>query len=151
MKKSIVTLGILALTIFNLNAKEVNTTSNSILNPTTEISGEMNRNMIVEVFDWSVTTEKGNYAGTSLSYEVAQKMIALVTQEEVVLSKSVESYYQLASELANRNSRKFVWAVATTNGNAKGYASTEFQAKKMIALVSTGEVVSFKIIENKKK
>jgi len=151
MKKSIVTLGILALTICNGNAKEVRTTSNTILNTTSITSEGMNRNMIVEVFDWNVITEKGNYSGTSLSLETAKRMIALVSQDEIILSKTVESYYQLASELAERNNRKFVWEVETLNGRAKGFASSEFKAKQMIALVSTGTIVSYKIIENKRK
>lgn len=145
MKRSIVTLGILALTVLNVNATEVKITSRT----QTETSTDISRNKIVEVYDWNVNTDKGNYSGTSLSLEEAQRMIALVASGEVVYSKKIESFYQLASEVADKNKRLFFWEVETLNGRAKGYSSSESQAQKMIELVSTGTIVNFKIVENK--
>lgn len=143
MKKSIVTLGILALSIFNMNAKEASTTSGT----KTEIGTTITRNQIVKVYDWSVNTDQGNYSGTTTSLEDAQKMIELSSIGEVILSKKIESFYQLANDVYNKSQRVFFWEVETSNGKAKGFSTSENQAKKMIELVSTGEVISFKIVK----
>ncbi|WP_339887407.1 hypothetical protein [uncultured Flavobacterium sp.] len=141
MKKSIFTIAILALSFLNVNATEVTTTSNNL-----EITTSISRENIVEVYDWSVKTTNGNYAGTSNSLEEAQKMILLVSAGEVVLDKKIETFFQLRDEVSNSNLRLFFWEVETTNGKAKGFSSSENQAKRMIELVSTGDVLNFKII-----
>ena len=141
MRKSIFTIAILALSFVNVNATEVTTTSNNL-----EITTSISRENIVEVYDWSVKTATGNYAGTSNSLEEAQKMIQLVSTGEVVLDKKIETFFQLRDEVSNNNLRLFFWEVETTNGKAKGFSSSENQAKRMIELVSTGDVLSFKII-----
>jgi hypothetical protein len=141
MRKSIFTIAILALSFVNVNATEVTTTSNNL-----EITTSISRENIVEVYDWSVKTNKGNYAGTSNSLVEAQKMIRLVSAGEVVLDKKIETFFQLKNEVLNSNLRLFFWEVETSNGKAKGYSSSESQAKKMIELVSTGDILNFKIV-----
>lgn len=141
MRKSIFTIAILALSFVNVNATEVTSTSNNL-----EISTSISRENIVEVFDWSVKTTSGTYSGTANSIEEAQKMIQLVSAGEVVLDKKIETFFQLRDEVSNNNLRLFFWEVETTNGKAKGFSSSESQAKRMIELVSTGDVLSFKII-----
>lgn len=139
MRKSIFTIAILALSFVNVNATEVTTTSNNL-----EITTSLSRENIVEVYDWSVKTATGNYAGTSNSLEEAKKMIQLVSAGEIVLDKKIETFFQLKNEVSN--SRLFFWEVETTNGKAKGFSGSESQAKKMIELVSTGDILSTKII-----
>jgi hypothetical protein len=141
MKKSIFTIAILALSFVNVNASEVKTTSNN-LETTTSIS----RDNIIEVYDWSVKTTNGSYSGTSNSLDEAEKMIQLVTVGEIILDKKIESFYQLKNEVSNANLRLYFWEVETTSGKAKGFSSSESQAMKMIQLVSTGDILNYKIV-----
>ena len=143
MKKSILTLAIVALTFSTINATEVTTTSNTL-----ETSTSLSRDQITEVYDWQVTTNLGTYSGTSLSSEEAQKMIALVSTGEIILSKKVESFYQVKEEIANNKLRLYFWEVTTNNGSAKGFSSSESQAKRMIELVSAGDILTYKIIQS---
>lgn len=141
MRKSIFTIAILALSFVNVNATEVTTTSNNL-----EITTSISRENIVEIYDWSVKTVTGNYAGTANSLDEAQKMILLVSAGEIILDKKIETFFQLKNEVLNSNLRLFFWEVETSNGKAKGYSSSESQAKKMIELVSTGDILNFKIV-----
>ena len=142
-KKSIVTLAIVALTFLNTNATVVTPTSNTI-STTTSLS----REQITEVYDWQVITNQSTYSGTSLSLGEAQKMIALVSAGEIILSKKVESFYQIKNEIADNKLRIYFWEVTTNSGSAKGFSSSESQAKRMIELVSTGDILSYKIIQS---
>jgi hypothetical protein len=143
MKKSILTLAIVALTFSNINAKEVTTTSNTI-----ETTATLTRDQIKEVYDWNVKTTQGNYSGTANSLEEAQKMIELVTVGEVILDKKIESFFQVKEEVSSNKLRLFFWEVTTNNGTAKGFSNSESQAKRMIELVSTGDILSYKIIQS---
>lgn len=142
MKKSIITLAIVALTFTNINATEVTTTSNTIEATT------LTRDQITEVYDWNVKTNQGNYSGTANSLEEAQKMIELVTVGEVVLDRKIESYYQVKNEVASNTQRLYFWEVTTNSGTAKGFSNSESQAKRMIELVSTGDILNFKIVQS---
>ena len=142
MKKSILTLAIVALTFSNINATEVTSTSNS-----TEVS-TLTMNDLTEVYDWSVKTNQGTYSGTANTLEEAQKMINLVSVGEVILDKKIESFFQVIAEKNNNKLRLYFWEVETSTGKAKGFSSSESQAKRMIDLVSTGAILSYKIIQS---
>lgn len=144
MKKSILTLAMVALSFSTINATEVKLTSNIISSATTTLT----LNDLTEVYDWSVSTSQGNYSGTSNSLLEAQKMIDLVSVGEIILDKKIESFFQVKSENNNKTLRLFFWEVETSTGNAKGFSSSESQAKKMIELVSTGDILNFKIIQS---
>jgi hypothetical protein len=73
-------------------------------------------------------------------------MILLVSAGEIILDKKIETFFQLKNEGLNSNLRLFFWEVETSNGKAKGYSSSESQAKKIIELVSTGDILNFKIV-----
>lgn len=139
MKKSIFTIAILALSFLNANATEIKQVTN---NPTTTIS----RENIVEIYDWNVRTNIGNYSGTSTSEKEARKMIELVTVGEIILDRKIETFYVLASEISSPSLRLFFWEVETSNGKAKGFSSSESQARKMIQLIGVGDITSFKIL-----
>lgn len=139
MKKSIFTIAILALTFLNANATEIKQVTN---NPTTTIS----RENIIEIYDWNVSTNIGNYSGTSTSEKEARKMIELVTVGEIILDRKIETFYVLASEISSPSLRLFFWEVETSNGKAKGFSSSESQARKMIQLIGVGDITSFKIL-----
>lgn len=144
MKTRILTLAIVALTFSNINAKEVTTTSNTI-----ETTATLTREQIKEVYDWNVKTTQGNYSGTANSLEEAQKMIELVTVGEIVLDKKIESFFLLKEEKVSSNKlRLFFWEVTTNKGTARGFSNSESQAKRMIELVSTGDILSYKIIQS---
>ncbi|WP_445738522.1 hypothetical protein [Mariniflexile sp.] len=139
MKKSILIIATVALSISNVNAANEKTT----LNTSTEVV-TLTRDIMAQVFDWKVETDKGMYSGTSLSLESAKEMIALSSSGEIVLGTEIQSYLVLRSEVnAQRN---YFWEVETATGFAKGYASSEDYANKMIALVASGDAVISKII-----
>ena len=142
MKKLITTLAIVALTFSNINAAEVTTTSNTIEATT------LTRDQITEVYDWTVKTNQGNYSGTANSLEEAQKMMELVAVGEVILDRKIESYYQVKEALASKTQRLYFWEVTTNAGSAKGFSNSESQAKRMIELVSTGDILNFKIVQS---
>ena len=139
MRKSIFTIAILALSFLNANATEIKQVTN---NPPTTIS----RENIVEIYDWNVRTNIGNYSGTSTSEDEARKMIELVTVGEIILDRKIETFYVLASEISSPSLRLFFWEVETSNGKAKGFSSSESQARKMIQLIGVGDITSFKIL-----
>lgn len=140
MKKSILIIATVALSILNVNA----TNENMPLNTSTE-AVEITKNNIAQVFEWKVETTKGTYSGTSLSLEQAKKMMKLSSSGEVVTAKEIKSFFVLKSE-TNNAKRNYFWEVETETGSAKGYASTEDYAQKMIQLVASGDAIVSKII-----
>ena len=139
MKKSILIIATIAFSILNVNA--IN--ENSKIQPLTEKTTILKDN-IAQVFDWKVETNKAVYSGTSLSIEEANRMIDLSSSGEIILGTEIQSYLVLTSEI-NTN-RNYFWEVETETGSAKGYASSEAYAHKMIALVASGDAVVSKII-----
>ena len=142
MKNSILIIGTVVLSILNMNATNEKMTSNTSIEVV-----EITKNHIAQVFDWEVKTNKGIYAGTALSLEQANKMIALTSGDEIVKDKKITSYLMIESEAKSNTNRNYFWEVKTVSGFAKGYASTEAYAHKMIQLVASGDaVVDKKII-----
>lgn len=141
MKKSILIIATVAFSILNINATNEKTT----LNTSTEIV-TLTRDNIAQVFDWKVETNKSVYSGTSLSLDSAKQMIALSSSGEIVLGTEITSYLVLKSEVNNNTHRNYFWEVETATGSAKGYASSENYAEKMIALVSSGDTIVSKMI-----
>lgn len=139
MRKSILIIATVAFSILNINAAN----GKSTLNTSTEVVALTKEN-IAQVFDWKVETNKGIYSGTSLSFENAKEMIALSSSGEIVLGTEIQSYLVLKSEISTK--RNYFWEVETATGLAKGYASSEAYAHKMIALVASGDAVVSKII-----
>ena len=143
MKKSILTLAIVALSFSNINATEVTTTSNTI-----EATSTLTRDQIKEVYDWNVRTTQGNYSGTANSLEEAKRMIELSSVGEIVLDRKIESFFQVKETVSSNRVRLYFWEVTTNTGTAKGFSSSESQAKRMIELVSTGDILNYKIIQS---
>lgn len=141
MKKSILIIATVALSILNVNA----TTEKAPLNTSTEVV-EITKNHIAQVFDWEVKTNKRSYSGTALSLESAKQMIDLSSKGEIVKDKKITSYLVLKTERNNTSKRNYFWEVETATGSAKGYSSTEDYAHKMIALVASGDAIVSKII-----
>ena len=139
MKKSILIIATVALSMLNVNAANENKT----LNTSTE-NATISKDNIAQVFEWHVETTQGSYSGTSLSLESAKEMMKLSSSGEVVTGTQITSYFVLKSDM-NTN-RNYFWEVETATGSAKGYASSEDYANKMIALVASGDVVVSKII-----
>ena len=138
-KKSILVIATVAFSILTINA----TNEKKTLNTSTEVT-TITRDHIAQVFDWKVETNKGIYSGTSLTLESAKKMMALSSSGEIVLGEEITSYLVLKSEVnAQRN---YFWEVETATGSAKGYASSEDYANKMIQLVASGDAIVSKLI-----
>ncbi|MDD7888288.1 hypothetical protein [Flavivirga sp. 57AJ16] len=141
-KKSILIIGTVVLSILNAHA----TTLISNLNTTT-IGATITNENILKVYDWKVETDKGLYSGTSFSIEDAKQMILLTSSGDIVRAFKIESYFVLRTEAKNNSKRNYFWEVETVTGHAKGYASTEAYAHKMMQLVASGDaIVSKKII-----
>ena len=141
MKKSILIIATVALSILNVNA----TNEKTPLNTSIEVVN-ITKNHIAQVFDWEVKTNKGTYSGTSLSLKSAKEMIALSSSSEIVKDKKITSYLMLKSEVNNNAKRNYFWEVKTKSGTAKGYSSSEAYAHKMIELVASGDAIVEKII-----
>lgn len=141
MRKSILIIATVALSILNVNA----TNKKNALNTSTEVV-TITRNNIAQVFDWKVETNKGVYSGTSLSLENAKQMIALSSSGEIVTGTEITSYFILKSDINNSTKRNYFWEVETATGKAKGYASSQEYADRMIQLVASGDAVVSKII-----
>lgn len=141
MKKSILIIATVALSILNINA-----TNNKATTNTSTEAVEITKNNIAQVFEWEVETVKGNYSGTTLTLEKAKKMIKLSSSGEIVKGSEIKSYFILKSETNNNVKRNYFWEVKTASGHAKGYASTENYAHKMILLVASGDAIVSKII-----
>ncbi|MFL1012416.1 hypothetical protein [Flavisericum labens] len=140
MKKSILIIGTVVLSILNINATNKNEALSSI--ETVEIT----KNAIAQVFEWKVETTKSTYSGTALSLNEAKNMMALSSSGEAVRSKEIKSYLVLKSELNSSAQRNYFWEVETKTGKAKGYASNKAYANKMIELVASGDAIVSKII-----
>ena len=140
MKQSILIISMVVLSYLNVNA----TNLKSATNPVNET--EITNPSISRVYEWSVKTISGKSSGKSSSLKNAKEMIALFSTNDIVLEKKIVSYYFLTSELNKLNNRTYYWEVKSTNGNAKGFSSSESNARDIIALVSKGEVISYKII-----
>lgn len=143
MKTTILTLAIVALSFSNINATEVTSTSNTI-----ETTSTLTRDQITEVYDWNVRTNQGNYSGTAKSLEEAKRMIELSSVGEIVLDRKIESFFQVKETVSSNTVRLYFWEVTTNSGTAKGFSSSESQAKRMIELVSTGDILNYKIIQS---
>ncbi len=141
MKKTIGIIAVLLFTIATINANEKIITENKV-----EINNNLLSSKIATVFDWTVTTDKSTYTGTSLNLEHARKMIALTSAGEIINHKKIESYYMLKKDINTPNNRLYFWEVISSNGSAKGFSSSEKHAQKIIALVAKGDIISTKII-----
>jgi len=143
MKNSILIIATVVLSFLNVNATNLKTTLN------TETSVEITRDEIVEVFDWSVKTTTGDFSGTASTLFDAKKRANMVAQGAIVMELKITSYFVLKSEIQSKSMRTYFWEVKSEKGYAKGYSSDEFTAKKMMSLVTGGEIVSYRIIESK--
>ena len=141
MRKSILIIATVALSITNLNA----TNEKKDINASTEVV-TVTKNNIAQIFDWKVETDRGVYSGTSLSLENAKKMIDLSSSGEVVTGTEITSYFVLKSDVNNLAKRNYFWEVETATGHAKGYASSQEYANKMIQLVASGDAIVSKMI-----
>jgi len=145
MKKSIL---IIAALFFGLvvtaNATSLNTTP-TISNATGIVKAD-----IVEIFNWSVKTTVGNFSGTESTLASAERRVQLASEGLIVLEHIITSYYVLRNEQNKPESRMYFWEVQSENGRAKGFSTSEASANKMINLVSSGDVVYYRIIASSK-
>ncbi len=146
MKKSILIIATVVLGFIDANATNLKTNLN-----TTTVSVDITKDEIIEVFDWSVKTTTGDFSGTASTLFDAKKRANIVGQGAIVLEQKITSYFVLRSELNVKSSRIYFWEVKSEKGYAKGFSSDEFSAKKMIALVAKGDVISYRIIASGNK
>lgn len=136
MKKSILIIATMLLSFLQINASNDNTNNNTSDNDPN----------IVQIFEWHVKTNHSEYSGTSASAQHASNMIALVSTGEIILEKKVESYYMLESDFDLGMKRVYLWEVTSTRDHGQGYSTSENAARRMINLVSSGDIITSKII-----
>ena len=141
VKKSILVIAAFILSLQNMNASNTKIPTK----PSTEVN-ILTRDNIAQVFEWKVETNKGMYSGTSLSLESARDMMALSSKGEIILGTEITSYFITKHDLNSNSKRNYFWEVETATGSAKGYASSEAYAHKMIDLVASGDAIVSKII-----
>lgn len=144
MKRTILILATVVLGLTTLNAA----TENKI--PTNETSLETATDNIAEVYDWSVTTKSGKSNGTSHNLKEAKRMIALFSNREIVLEQHIKSYKILNSQAINLSDTSYFWKVESNCGKSAGFTLSITAAKKMIALVAKGDIVTYSVIASKK-
>lgn len=93
---------------------------------------------------WEVKTSKNTITGTSKTYLEAKQKIKMLTKNYTVMYKRITPVYVNTSKA----SKVYIWEVKTNQGYARGIASTEKEANKSIKLMSTGSVLSSKIVES---
>ncbi|WP_178986040.1 hypothetical protein [Winogradskyella helgolandensis] len=143
MKHSILIFATVVLGFSTLNA----TTENTIA--TNETSLEITIDHIIEVYDWKVITKSGTSEGTSLNLEEAKRMIALFSAGEIILEKQIKSFKVLSSEATDTSKRLYFWKVESNYGKSEGFASSKSAAERLIALVSKGDIITYKVIASK--
>lgn len=141
MRKSILIIATVVLSIINIHATNKKMTNNISIEVT-----EITKEHIAKIFDWKVETNKGTYSGTTSNLETAKHMIDLSSSGEIIKDFIITSYYILKSEAKIKEKRNYFWEVETTTGFAKGYSSSLNFANKMIQLVASGDVIVSKII-----
>ncbi|WP_299884986.1 hypothetical protein [uncultured Lacinutrix sp.] len=144
MKNSILIIAAVVLSFLNVNATNLKTN----LNTTTD-SVDITKDEIIEVFDWTVTTTTGEYSGTATSLFDAKRRTNMVGQGAIVLEQKITNYLVLKSEMQLKSSRVYFWEAKSAKGYAKGFASTEFDAKRMINLITRGDITSYRIIKSR--
>ncbi|WP_290696467.1 hypothetical protein [Lacinutrix sp.] len=144
MKNSILIIATIVFSFLNVNATNLKTTLN------TETRVEITKDEIVEIFDWRVKTTTGEFSGTATTLFDAKKRANMVGQGTVVIAQKITNYFVLKSDMQSQDNRVYFWEVKSEKGYAKGFSSSEFSAKKMMSLVAKGDIVSYRIIENKK-
>jgi len=145
MKNSILIIATVVLSFLNLNATTIKT------NPNTATSVDITKDEIVQIFDWTVKTTTGEFAGTASTLFDAKRISNMLGQGTIVLEQKITNYYVLKSEMHSKTNRAYFWEVKSEYGYAKGYSSNEFSAKKMVHLVAKGDIVSYQIIESRNK
>lgn len=143
MKNSILIIVTALLSFSQMNALNDNTSLNRFDN-----DPKMTVDHLIQIYEWNVKTNHTYYSGTSSSASHASKMIVLVSTGEVILEKTIKSYYMLESDF-NRNAKRiYLWEVTSTLGHAQGYSTSENAARRMIDLVAHGDIITFKIIKS---
>jgi|SRR5690606_9449921 len=145
MRKSIL---IIVTLIFGLFTAQANTPHAipTHFNSSDHLKSDIIKEDLVEIFNWSVTTNAGVCSGTASSLESAERRVYLASEGLIVNQHIITSYFLLRSDINKPENRLYFWEVQSENSYAKGFSSSEATANRMIQLVSSGEVVYYKIV-----
>lgn len=143
MKKSLLIIATVVLTIFNLQA------TNSIKSNPIKVNPLNSK--VIKIYDWKLKLEDGTFSGTSRTKEEAQKVLQLLSKGEFVIQKQISSYYVFSNESQMNKYRTYYWEVQSENSHAKGFASSKEKASQLIRLVAKGDILHYKIIKSKSK
>lgn len=143
MKNSILIIATALLSISHMNALNVSRN----FTPSDHVS-KISVDNLIQIYEWEVKTNHTYYSGTSSTATHANNMIALVSTGEIILEKTIQSYYMLESDVHQNADRIYLWEVTSTHGHAQGYSSSENTARRMIELVTGGDIITSKIIKS---
>ncbi|TYB76106.1 hypothetical protein ES677_10015 [Bizionia gelidisalsuginis] len=140
MRKSILIIAALVFGLLTANATTPNST------PTTFNNSDLIKDDIVKIYNWSVTTTVGQFSGTASTLTSAERRVQLASNGLIVLEHIITSYFVVGSDINKPENRLYFWEVQSENGRAKGFSTSEASAHRMINLVSSGDVVYYKIV-----
>lgn len=143
MKNSLLIIATALLSFLQMNALNDTTNPNRF-----DHDSKITTDHLIQIFEWEVKTNHTYYSGTSSSASHANKMIALVSTGEVILEKTIQSYYILESDYHQNAKRIYLWEVTSALGHARGYSTSENAAHRMIGLVAAGDIITSKIIKS---
>ncbi|MBA6151687.1 hypothetical protein [Gelidibacter maritimus] len=143
MKNSILIIAAALLSFLQMNAFNDNASLNNFDN-----DPKMTVDHLIQIYEWNVKTNHTYYSGTSTSAAHATKMIALVSTGEVILEKTIQSYFMLETDVKQNAKRIYLWEVSSAHGHAQGYSASENAARRMIHLVARGDIITSKIIKS---
>lgn len=139
MKKSILIIATVALSMLNVNA------TMKTKHLTLQLKLQLFQKITSPKFlSGKLKPQKGRLSSVLHYHLSAKEMMKLSSSGEVVTGTQITSYFRIKKR--NEHQQKLLREVEIRNWSAKGYASTEDYANKMIALVASGDAIVSKII-----
>jgi hypothetical protein len=134
MKKSILETGI----------AESNMLYSDILTENTKKHNTDINHKKMDVYEWNIETEIGNFSGTCLTINDLNKEIAKLTNNAKILKKNITPV-SITNE--NLDNKVYSWNVITTSGHASGVSLSLEEAKTVVNSFDNKEVIKSNIEE----
>lgn len=138
MKKSILETNILQSDLLYAHSRKANTKK----------TDSHRHHKMMEVYEWRIETEIGNFSGTCLSINDLNKEIALLTKNVKILKKNIIPIAIMNDHLDNKI---YTWNVITNFGHASGVSLSLEEANRVIDSFGSKEVIQFNIMETSTK
>lgn len=101
----------------------------------------------LKIYQWELVGKGIKASGTTHSLEQAKMLLKMASQDVVVVSSTVTSYYISMEELKHNNTLyKYTWSVAGKGFSASGITLSEKEARALIKRISITSIQEFKLI-----